>query len=121
MSWLTLTPKMMTSVDIQRSTTAKFFKFIFIVVWQGFFVFLSWINVLINLVAIIYRVSKDKGAPREVREFRWKLRNRDLTFDEMIREIIKVNGLNEADFEKIKQSKINDLIEVGVLQKNIYD
>ena len=98
----------------------KVWKFIFIVVWQGLFVFLSWINVFINVVAIIYRLSKDNGVPREVKEFRWKLRNRDLTFDEIVKEIIKVRGLDESNFEQIKQEMIGGLREKGLMSEDAY-
>lgn len=107
-SWLTLKPMSMSKSksksksNFDMSFYGKVGKFLFIAIVQGLFIFLSWLNVLFFICKAIYIVSKDYGAPKEIKDFRWKLKNQNLTFDELILELIKIKGLNKDDFEKIK-------------------
>ena len=101
-SWLTLSPKLMTASDFDRPLFKKIGKFFLIASCQGIFIFLSWINVFINIAFILYRYRQDSGAPQAVKDFRWKLRNYDMTFDELVVELIKVRGLSLEDFESVK-------------------
>lgn len=105
-SWLSLKPKLMDSNDFDRPFIKKVGKFIFIIFWHGLFVCLSWLNVCIGVGYIIYSRYKDSGAPQAVKEFRWKLRNLDMTFDEIVLEIIKVKDWNVEDFDTVKAELI---------------
>lgn len=101
-SWLTLKPKPMDASDFDRPLLKKVGKFLFVITWQGLFVFLSWLNVLINLGYLIHSYYKDSGAPQAVKDFRWKLRNIDMTFDEIVLELIKVKDFQPEDFDDLK-------------------
>ncbi len=101
-SWITLKTKNMDKSDFDRPFLKSLGKFILVALCHGIFVFLSWINVAINLFALFNRLNADKGVPENVKEFRWKLRNQDLTFDELIVEVIKLKGLSMDDFEDVK-------------------
>ena len=79
LSWLTLMPKEMEPEDLKRSTLAKVLKYLFIVGIGLPFVLTSWLYILLAVAGMLYRWSKDSGAPQAVREMRWKLRNLDLT------------------------------------------
>ena len=105
-SWLTLKPKLMDSNDFDRPFIKKVGKFSLVIVWHGLFVFLSWLNVCINVGYFFYSRYKDSGAPQVVKEFRWKLRNLDMTFDEICLELIKVKGLELEDFDVVKEELI---------------
>lgn len=117
LGWLTLTIKPMRESDVKRTTVGSVGKFIFIVIWQGIFIFLSWVNVFIYIATVAYRISKDSGAPKEVKEFRWKLRNRDMTFDEIISETMKVKGIDESKFEEVKEEMVTGLRDMGLLNE----
>lgn len=110
-SWLSLKPKLMDSSDFDRPFIKKIGKFIFVVVWHGLFVFLSWFNVCMAVGYIFYIRYIDSGAPKAVKEFRWKLRNLDMTFDEICLELIKVKGLELEDFDAVKLELIEFINE----------
>ena len=42
------------------------------------------------------------GAPQSIKEFRWRLRNIDLTFDELIKGLMVLEGQDLSDFDKVK-------------------
>ena len=48
---------------------------------------LSWISVAYSVSMFLYRQSKASEMPRSVKELRWKLRNVDLTRDQILSEI----------------------------------
>lgn len=114
LSWLTLTPKAMEPKDQTRSTAAKIFKYLFVVGFGLPFILTSWLYVLLAVGSIIYRLSRDAGAPQAVKEFRWRMRNQELTFDQLIRGLMQ--GANEDlnKFEEFKESLVYELDERGV-------
>lgn len=86
---------------------AKFF--FFNVVLSLPFILFSWGYVLFICASYIYVFFKDFGAPQSVKEFRWKMRNVDMSFDQMIKELMKVQDQNPDDFEKIKMDMIENI------------
>lgn len=84
LSWFALVPKSMDAEEMQHSMFRKIFKFLFIVAIALPFVLLSWLYVVLFIGSFIYRRTKDAGAPQAVRDFRWKLRNVDMSFDEVV-------------------------------------
>lgn len=88
----------------QESLTWKITKFILINILLPLpFILLSWLYVIFVVCSYIYVFFKDIGAPQTVKEFRWKIRNVDLSFDQMIRETMKIDEQDPNDFEKIKK------------------
>lgn len=101
-SWLTIRPKLMSASDFDRSFYKTCTKFLLIVIWQGLFVFLSWLNVLINIGYMIYRYSQDSGTPQNVKQFRWKIKNFEMTFDELVVEVMKIKEIPIEEFDSVK-------------------
>jgi hypothetical protein len=87
LSWLSLNPKEMTSDTDNPPFTKKLLKFLAIVLLGFVMIFLSWIQVFLFVAGFFYRFNKDSGAPAYVKEYRWKLKNVDLSFDGMAREM----------------------------------
>lgn len=105
-SWLTLKAKPMSKDDFNRPFYKSILRFLFIALWQGIFIFLSWVNIFLFVCLTVYKISQDYGAPREVKDFRWKIKNQNLTFDELIYEIIKLRGMDKESFEDVKGEMI---------------
>lgn len=101
-SWLSLKPKLMRASDFDRPFYKSAIKFFFVVIWQGIFVFLSWLNVFINIGYMIYRYSQDSGAPQSVKDFRWKIKNSEMTFDELVLEVMKLKEIPIEEFDMTK-------------------
>ncbi|UGQ44952.1 hypothetical protein [Massilia endophytica] len=91
-SWLTQTPKQRTASDAKRGILGTVGKFALIQSVALVSVILSWGYVLWAIGAILYAHAKDYGAPQEVKEFRWRMRNLDLPLDEIIRGMLKISG-----------------------------
>lgn len=93
-----------------ESKVWKIFKFFFFnIVLSLPFVLFSWGYVLFICTSYLYVLVKDLGAPQSVKEFRWKIRNLDMSFDQMIKELMKMDDQNPNDFEKIKKEMIEHL------------
>lgn len=114
LSWITLSPKPMEAEDLSRSTFSKTVKFIFIAGIGLVSVLLSWLYVAMFFGTFIYKRIKDAGAPQAVREFRWKLRNADLSFDQLAKELMKVLEHDPANFEKFREDLVQDLKNQGL-------
>lgn len=71
------------------------------------FVFLSWVYVIFIVLFYAYAFMKDIGAPRSFKEYRWKLRNLDMSFDEIIREIVKLEGLDDSEYPRVRQEWVD--------------
>ena len=108
------TPKAMEPGDLSRSTTSKILKYLLVVGIGLPFVLLSWLNVGLAIATILYRRAKDSGAPQAVREFRWKLRNTDLTFDQLVRESMKAVEADPSKFEEFRAAMVTELEERGL-------
>lgn len=98
LSWLNLEPKPMDSEYLNRPWYMRGFKFILIAAFGVLSVLLSWLHVAFFIGVLIYKRSKDMGAPKAVQELRWKLRNVDMTFDQIVQEMIKASGDESVDF-----------------------
>ena len=114
LSWLTMSPKPMSPEEASHTTPRKVMKFLLLYGTGLPFVFTSWLYVLYVAVLLVYRKTKDSGAPQAVREFRWKLRNTDMTFDQLVKELMKVSDQDPSTFEKVKADLIQELHEQGL-------
>jgi hypothetical protein len=114
LSWFTLTPKPLEPEDLSRSTTSKVLRYFLVVGICLPFILLSWLNVALAIATILYRRAKDSGAPQAIREFRWKLRNAELTFDQLVRESMKVAEEDPSKFEEFRASMVRELDERGL-------
>lgn len=69
----------------------------------------SWLYVLVSLGFFVYRFKKDQGVPQSIKEYRWKLKNIDMTFDEIIKEIVKLEGLDESEYPRVRQEWVEHI------------
>lgn len=114
LSWLTQSPKSMEPEDLKRSIISRVFKYLFVVGMGLPFIFLSWATVFFSVAFFLYSRMKDSGAPEYVRTFRWKMRNIDMSFDEILKELMKVEGRDPATFEQYRQEQLDRLVEIGL-------
>ena len=113
LGWLTLTPKAMDAEEMNRSAFKKIFKFLFIAGFGLPFVLLSWLYVAVFLGTFIFRRSKDAGAPQAVREFRWKMKNVDMSFDDIVREMMKASDQPIDEFERVRGEILEEMAGRG--------
>lgn len=90
LSWLTGAPEEMTAATENPSFWKRALKFSAISIFGLILVPLSWFSVALFVGGIIYQRNKDAGAPAYIREYRWKLRNVDMSFNTLVSEIFKV-------------------------------
>lgn len=103
LSWLTLTAKPLKKSDIDASITLKVFKFFIIwLVIPFFLIFTSWVYVFFFLAGMIYSFYRNIGKPQAVKEFQWKLKNMDLSFDQIIDGFSQIAGLSVEDAAEAK-------------------
>lgn len=103
LSWLTLTAKPLKKSDIDASITLKVFKFFIIwLVIPFFLIFTSWVYVFFFLTGVIYSFYRNIGKPQEVKEFQWKLKNMDLSFDQIVDGFSQIAGLSLEDATEAK-------------------
>jgi hypothetical protein len=114
LSWLTLTPKAIEPGESSHSLTRKILRFLLIFGLGLPFVLASWLYVALVVGTVIYRKSKDAGAPQAVREFRWKLKNTEMTFDQLIKELMKASDQDPTSFETVKAEILHDLNDRGI-------
>lgn len=113
LSWLTLNPKAMDAEEMKRSTLRKIFKFLFIVGIGLPGLLLSWLYVAWFVGSVVYKRTKDAGAPQAVREFRWKMKNTDMSFDQIVREMMKLSDEDPTTFEKVRSDLVQEMTDRG--------
>lgn len=113
-SWVTSSIKEMDFGDVNRSWLRNTMKYFFILGISIPFVLASWLYVALVVGEFLYRWSKDSGAPQNIKEYRWKLKNCDLSFDQMIREGMKVAELDPDLFEQTRMEMIQQMQARGL-------
>lgn len=113
-SWGTLAPTELTLEDMRRSRLSKTLRFLLIYGIALISIFLSWLYVALVIAQIAYRKSKDAGAPVAIKEFRWKMKNTDMSFDQIVKEIMKISDQDPANFESFRNDLRSDLKAKGV-------
>ncbi len=114
LSWVTLSAKPMTHDDQSRSTISLVMRFVIMSLIGLASTLLSWLYVLLVVGSIVYAKSKDVGAPQTIKEYRWKLRNMDLSLDQLIRESMKIAGQSEDQFEQVKAELLQSMRDAGL-------
>jgi hypothetical protein len=108
LSWVSLNPKPMSEFDTNKPIWRIILKFLVIAFFGFLFIFLSWVQVVFFIGMLGYKFFQDIGAPQVVRDFRWKLKNLNMTMDQVIEEFMKVDEV-KLDFEIYKSNIINDM------------
>jgi len=112
--WLDGNPKPMTPAD-QKITfikvTIKVAAFVFLGLIS---LLLSWVLVALYVVMMTWKFAKDSGVPEAVKNYRWVMRNKNMSRDEVIAEFMKLQGLPSENFDTYKQELLNDLLLRGL-------
>lgn len=104
-SMTTLSAKPMSDSDRKRSWVGSLARFLVVALIGLAGVFFSWLSVVTTVGFFLYAKSKDAGQPAAVREFRWKLRNLDMSFEQLAKEMYALNqaiGLTQPEFEQYR-------------------
>jgi len=106
-SWSTYRIKLIESLDELRTPKyKKIFKYILVISISFLSVFLSWITVFFTIIGIYFIHYKSLGRPECVKNYHWKLKNIDMTYDKIIEEKYKGEkelGMTELSFEDYKE------------------
>lgn len=113
-SWIHLQPKNMNRPEKGGPLYISAAKYIFIVLFQLMFVALSWLQVFAFAVMVAHRITKDAGAPPEVKELRWKLRNQEMSFEQIVQAGMKATGQPPERLEQAKQELADNMRERGL-------
>lgn len=99
LSWLTLQPIEVTARYHNMHAVIRGLLFLLYLFFGLALTLLSWLYVALAIGDTAYRWQKDFGAPDEVKAVRWRLRNVDMNFDEIVVLLMKLSGRpeNEAD------------------------
>lgn len=103
LSWLSLTVKLLDRDDLSRPWWKSLLKYLLIVGLNLVFTLASWLYVAGVAVMYVYGKSKDAGAPEAIRAYRWKLKNVEMSFDDMAREIMKLSDKPPEEFEQFRE------------------
>jgi hypothetical protein len=95
-SWFSHRPKEISKNYNKRGIVMHVAKFALVEVMGLVCILLSWVQVAFFIGTIFYSLAKDSGAPTDVKEFRWKMRNRELSFDEIVAGLALTSGQNTS-------------------------
>lgn len=113
-SWMDGSIKPMSIKDLERSTFACVARFLLLWGLSLPFIALSWLQVAFAIGLVIYRKNKDSGAPQSVREFRWRLRNMDMSFDQIITDMHKSIQPSPIDLDEFRRATIQEMRDRGL-------
>ena len=104
LSWLYFSAKAMNRDDLTRPWWKSLLKYLLIVGFNLVFTLTSWLYVAGVVAMFVYSKSKDSGVPEPIRAYRWKLKNVDMSFDDMVREVMKLSEKPSEEFEHSRDS-----------------
>lgn len=113
-SWSTFRPAPMDASDLNKSTSSRVAKYLFITLLNLPFTLLSWVYVVAIASMVIYGRSKDTGKPQAFRELAWKMRNIEMTFDQIVSELGKAEGLDSDGLTQLRVETIDGLRQRGL-------
>lgn len=103
LSWLSFRSKAMERYDLRRPWWKSLLKYLLIVGFNLVSTLTSWLYVAGAVMMYVYSKSKDSGAPEAIRAYRWKLKNVDMSFDDMVREAMKLSDKPPEEFEQFRK------------------
>lgn len=101
-SWLSGEVKELSYSDYHRTFLGKSFRFFLLILLSLPWILFSWFYVFYIVVTLLHVASKARGTPREIAELRWRLKNINLTFDEMI-EWLKIASRDTRSTYELKK------------------
>ena len=91
-SWVDGRPKPMKEEDLHREPWYFFLKFCLAVLGLGLSAIFSWLNVILIPIQFLIVVIKSFGAPRDVKDAIWRMKNLHLDFDGVVRQSAAISG-----------------------------
>lgn len=113
-SWMDGSIKPMTTKDVERGPMGSLFKFSLVWGISLFCITFSWLQVACVAALVAYKWNKDSGAPQSIREFRWKLKNADLSFAQVVTEMYKAGGMTHPPLDEFIESTAKELSDRGI-------
>lgn len=113
LSWLTYLPKPIESRDeIHPPLYKKILKYLAICSIGLIAVFLSWLNLFYLFVNYIFNRYKRDGEPEVLKNFRWKIRNLDMSYEQILQELHKVefNDISYKEFKKNYEDRVKIIL-----------
>jgi hypothetical protein len=84
-------------------------KFLFLAIFGLICTLMSWLQVAMWVGMFLWQLHKDQGAPNSIKEYRWKMKNIDMTRDQIIQELIKIDNVLPEDFDGYKENILSDM------------
>jgi len=100
--------------DATKTFASKLGKYLLVVFLGLPFILTSWLYVAYVVFVYAQMMWQTLTAPPSVKEFRWKAKHTDMTFDMLIKETMKITNEDPSTFEAFKQRMIDDLREQGL-------
>ena len=109
LSWLTRTPEPLDHTHLAQPAWWKAVKYVALQLVSLPLVLLSWLYVAISAGMMIFGRMKDSGRPQAYKEFAWKMKNIDMSFDQILSEIAKSQGLTEAQAIELREATLDEM------------
>lgn len=106
MAWGTLKMVPMTPADRTRGPLGATGKYVAVVALHLVCVPFSWLYVAWAAFYILHRRYKDAGRPAAVREFDWKMRNMEMSFDQVVKELYALQvtlGIEQRPYDQFRE------------------
>jgi ABC-type phosphate/phosphonate transport system permease subunit len=116
-SWFTLTAQPMKPDDFKPKISRIIGKSLLLVSMSIVSVLLSWLTVLYYALNFAWQLHKKSGAPESLKDFSWKLRNVDLSQEQVILGLAKVSELDPEQIQDLR-GQIEERLKAGYLFKN---
>lgn len=101
-NWFTGQYRERTSADQNRSVFVSCLMYLALMFFNLITTLGSWMYVGLAVVMWLYRLSKDSGVPQNVKEYRWKMKNLDLSFDDILRLVMETTPNMTMTFEQFR-------------------
>lgn len=105
-SWWTYQAEQIEPKHLTRPFWRSALKFLAVAFVGLISIWLSWLHVALVAGMWIHAKSKDSGAPASVKEFRWKMKNRDMSIDDYVRGLMVVQEIPSDQFEQQRSAVV---------------
>lgn len=107
--WSNLQPVRMEADDYHPLPVWTTFKVLIYCALGIVSIIFSWLSVFYSFVMIVHSWSKATGKPAAVKELEWRLRNFELTFDQIVEHMAKANGVEGDGVDALKQQMRSEM------------
>lgn len=111
LSYLTLTPTPYENEN--KPIYIKILKLLIIQIFNFAMIFLSWLFVLYFAFMVVRNFYNKIGMPQAIKDYQWKMRNMDLSIDNIIKLDMAARDISMNNFEEFKANILEDLHNRG--------